>query len=219
VDITFRLVMDACFRYVARLRDASLFDSDALRRVLDQAIVTPIEGSTASVAAVFRSGDHGTELLFIQRATKATDPWSGHMAFPGGRTDPGDGDAHATAERETREEVDLDLTDAARLGSLSNLIPGRHLQAVHAQAYWLEGPRPLLTPNYEVAATVWVPLADLADRTRYIDYYYPLSDSTWPGIQLDIESQVVWGLTLRFLADLFGRMQVPFIELAPWPTD
>ena len=67
-----------------------------------------------------------------------------------------------------------------------------------------------------MAATVWVPLSDLADAGRYIDYNYPLSDSTWPGIQLDADSQVVWGLTLRFLADLFDRMQVPFIELRPW---
>lgn len=212
-----RLVMAQHVRYLAAVMHVSTLDAEPLRRVLDQSPVASVEGATAAVAVVFRGGEHGTELLFIQRATKDTDPWSGHMAFPGGRTDPGDVDAHATAERETLEEVGLDLRGVARLGSLSNLVPGRHLQAVHAQAYWLQGPRPRLTPNYEVADTIWVPLSDLADKARFIDYYYPLSDSTWPGIQLDIQSQVVWGLTLRFLADLFDRLDHPFIELAPWP--
>ena len=187
-----------------------------LKGVLDQTRPQKSHRSSAAVAAVFRQGNHGTELLFIQRATKASDPWSGHMAFPGGRTDPGDADAHATAERETLEEVALDLSVAPRLGALTDLRPGRHLEAVHAHAYWLDGPRPSLTANYEVADTVWVPMTALANTDRYIDYYYPSSDSTWPGIQLDEPTQVVWGLTLRFLADLFGRLDAPFIELAPW---
>lgn len=198
------------------MRVAELIAED-LQSVLEQTPIVEVDGSTAAVAAVFRSGANGTELLFIQRATKDSDPWSGHMAFPGGRTDPGDTDSHFTAERETLEEVDLDLAGVRRLGSLDDLVPGRHLQAVHAQAYWLDGDRPTLTPNYEVAATVWVPLSMLADKARYIEYYYPLSDSSWPGIQLDEPSQVVWGLTLRFLADLFRRLDTPFIELAPWP--
>ena len=204
--------------YVAGLMNVRECDAGVLRRVLDHSPLTSVEGSTAAVAVVFRSGENGTELLFIQRATKDTDPWSGHMAFPGGRTDPGDTDAHYTAERETLEEVDLDLTGVRRLGSLDDLEPGRHLQAVHALAYWLEGDRPSLTANYEVAETVWVPLSVLTDNDRYIDYYYPLSDSSWPGIQLDEPSQVIWGLTLRFLADLFRRLGTPFIELAPWPS-
>lgn len=198
--------------------DVSTCDADALERVLNQTPLSSVVGATAAVAVVFRTGDAGTELLFIQRATKDTDPWSGHMAFPGGRTDPGDTDAHYTAERETLEEVDLDLAGVRRLGSLDDLVPGRHLQAVHAVGYWLEGDRPSLTANYEVAETVWVPLAMLADHGRYIDYYYALSDSSWPGIQLDKPSQVIWGLTLRFLADLFRRLETPFIDLAPWPS-
>jgi len=192
------------------------FSADSLRSALDAAPPQAAPGSSAAVATVFRKGDQGTELLFIQRATKETDPWSGHMAFPGGRTEPADEDSHRTAERETLEEVGLDLRNVERLGSLDDLRPGRHLQAVHAHGYWLEGPLPRLVPNYEVARTVWVPLSVLADNDRYIDYYYPASDSSWPGIQLDRSDQVVWGLTLRFLADLFTRLNLNFIKLAPY---
>jgi len=194
-------------------------DAVALTKRLDSASTVSLDGPQASVAAVFRSGVQGTELLFIQRATKASDPWSGHMAFPGGRCDPDDRDTLATAVRETREEIALDLTAATRIGSLSPLVPTNQrggLSAIHAFGFWLAGPRPDLTPNYEVAGTVWVPLCDLVDPDRFIDYYYPANDATWPGIQLDHPDQVVWGLTLRFLGDLFTRLEQPFIALAPW---
>lgn len=184
-----------------------------------QAPVHLVEGPRAAVASVFRLGDAGTELLFIQRAAKKGDPWSGQMAFPGGRVEPDDADSFATAERETSEEVGLDLAPAVRLGSLNELDGGRatnRLVSVNAHGYWLAGPRPALNPNYEVAEALWVPLAQLADHDRYIDYFYPVSQSTFPGIQLDNPNQVIWGLTLRFLADLFLRLETPFVIR---PTD
>ncbi len=190
-------------------------DADQLAAVLDQQ--TPeyvIDGPRASVAATLRQGSDGPELLFIQRAAKNGDPWSGQMAFPGGRAEAHDADSFATAERETQEEVGLDLSPARRLGSLSELDGGRatnRLVAVQAHCYWLDGPAPQLSANYEVADTLWVPLRVLADRDRYIEYHYPVSDSHFPGIQLDKDTQVIWGLTLRFLSDLFGRLGIPFI--------
>lgn len=172
----------------------------------------------AAVAAVFRSGaqEHGggAELLFIQRATKPTDPWSGQMAFPGGRKEPSDPSPRATAMRETIEEVGLDLSASRFVGSLSELDGGRTTRRhvnVSAHAFWLDGDRPSLTLNHEVADVVWVPMNQLADQARYIDYHYPLAGTDFPGIQLDRDDQVIWGLTLRFLSDLFRRLNHPFI--------
>ncbi|MEM7094251.1 MAG: CoA pyrophosphatase [Actinomycetota bacterium] len=191
------------------------FDPARLRAVLDQKPRPAVAGRRAAVAVVVRDGQAGSELLFIQRATKDGDPWSGQMAFPGGRVDGTDADTFAAAERETREEVGLDLSGAPRLGSLNDLSGGgarNNLSAVSAHAYWLDGDRPTLTNNYEVADSLWVPLAMLADPARHIDYYWPKSGSHWPGIQLDHPDQVVWGLTLRFLRDLFRRIDHPFID-------
>lgn len=50
------------------------------------------------------------EVLFIKRAGRAGDRWSGHVALPGGKRDPQDADDLAAAIRETKEEVGLDLT-------------------------------------------------------------------------------------------------------------
>src|SRR5262249_57053733 len=74
---------------------------------------------------VLRGKAQEPELLFIERARHPDDPWSGHMAFPGGRVDPGDSDPRAAAERETLEEVGLSLAGAEALGQLDDL-EGRH---------------------------------------------------------------------------------------------
>lgn len=187
---------------------------DAEFRELDPTSDVP----RAAVAAVFRQCDDsaGAELLFIQRATKPTDPWSGQMALPGGRTEPSDPTPRATAMRETSEEVGLDLNRAQFIGSLTELDGGRttkRIVNVSAHGFWLDGPRPPLTPNYEVADTVWVPLSYLEDPNRYIEYHYPPAGADFPGIQLDQDDQVIWGLTLRLLDDLYRRLGRAFIPI------
>ena len=74
---------------------------------------------------MFTDGADDTQLLFIQRAVVDGDPWSGQMAFPGGRFHEDDADSFATAERETKEELGLDLSGARRLGSLGDVDGGR----------------------------------------------------------------------------------------------
>src|SRR5256885_9555956 len=77
----------------------------------------------AAVAVILHEGDDGLEALFIHRAVRAGDTWSGQIAFPGGRRDSGDADLLATAIRETGGEVGVDLSGAERLGVLDDLYP------------------------------------------------------------------------------------------------
>lgn len=188
-------------------------DAGSLAPLLEPGAATPYDGPAAAVAAVLRHSDQGPELLFIERAAKQGDPWSGQVAFPGGRTDPGDVDSRATAYRETREEVGLDLSPAQDLGRLSDLEGGprgsRQRLRVSPHVCWWSGPRPPLALNYEVADALWVPIAQLADPAHRVDYAYPpLGDQLWPGIKLD-ERRVLWGLTLRMTEDFFRRIGQP----------
>jgi 8-oxo-dGTP pyrophosphatase MutT (NUDIX family) len=66
---------------------------------------------------ILRQGERGLELLFIQRALFPNDPWSGNIAFPGGKAKPGEALKQA-AEREAAEEVGLDLAETVYLGRL-----------------------------------------------------------------------------------------------------
>jgi 8-oxo-dGTP pyrophosphatase MutT (NUDIX family) len=160
--------------------------------------------SRAAVALVLHeTAADGPEVLFIERATRFGDPWSGQMAFPGGRVDPGDADALAAAVRETREEVGLDLTHAERLGRLSDLNAGLRLVAplvLSAFVYRLDERAPLV-PNYEVREALWVPVARLLDPAHHVDYRWGIGRH--PGIVVgEPDRHVVWGLTYRLVAEL-----------------
>jgi 8-oxo-dGTP pyrophosphatase MutT (NUDIX family) len=194
-----------------------VFELEELRRALGaREPATRVAPARAAVALVLRPGGGGaSDLLLIERAHKDGDPWSGHMAFPGGRQDPSDPDPRFTAERETREEVGLDLRGAELLGRLDDL-EGRHAGrpsglVISAFVYHVPEAPPLVVQAEEVQSAFWVPVALLAEPARHVDYRmrHELGIFGMPGIRVgDAEGHVVWGLTYRFLEsflDLVGR--------------
>lgn len=163
------------------------------------------EGPTAAVAAIFRDLGDGAELFFIRRAEHPNDPWSGHIAFPGGRRDPGDETLLATAIRETREEVGIDLSaDHHLVGRLPD-VPAftktkRGLLVVAPFVFAVREPVSV-SPNHEVAETLWVPFRTLAGGEGKGTFEW-----TWEGKTLELpcmrvgpEKHVLWGMTYRML--------------------
>jgi len=184
---------------------------EAIRRVLaeyEAAVVDDPARPRAAVAVVLRDAATGPEVLLIERARHPDDPWSGHMAFPGGRVDPEDSDTRAAAERETLEEVGLTLAGAEVLGRLDDL-EGRHAGrplslVISAWVYHVKQ-HELLVPNCEVAMTLWVPLARLVDPSHRVEYPTPVGG--FPGILVgEPDRHIVWGLTYRFLEILLERI-------------
>ncbi|HVS13960.1 MAG TPA: CoA pyrophosphatase [Thermoanaerobaculia bacterium] len=193
-----------------------MFGIDRLRVALRHSEGSPglAAAPAAAVAAVLRDdGPDSAQLLLIERATRAGDPWSGQIALPGGRRERGDRDAADTAERETLEELALDLAGAERLGRLADQSPSQAVgvPTVSALVYWIGDAEPTLRPNQEVRDALWVPLRELVLPERYRDYRYPaLPERRFPAVALDSRERVVWGLTLRFLEDLFQRLDHRF---------
>jgi len=177
----------------------------------------PVRAKRAAVSVVLRDAGAGPELLFIERAKRAGDPWSGHMAFPGGRMEPGDASPQAAAERETHEEVGLVLAGAEHLGRLDDL-EGRHagrpVELVISAFVYRVGEVGPLVPSEEVEEAMWVPLRTLADPTRHVDYAYPPArGAVYPGIVVGHpERHVVWGLTFRFLEGFFAALGRPLVH-------
>jgi len=172
-------------------------------------LLPEVEGQTrAAVAAVLRPGEGGAEFLFIHRAEDPRDPWSGHMAFPGGRVDSRDLDTLAAAVRETREEIGLDLpTVAKQIGRLSDIAAigrGRPMNMVITPFIFAAESLPPLTPNHEVAAVVWVPASFLADNRNRESMEYQRD-----GLSLELpcyryRDHLIWGLTLGMVDELLS---------------
>ena len=176
----------------------------------------------AAVALVLREVERvagpDLEALFIRRAEHDADPWSGHLAFPGGRIDPGDADARAAAERETLEEVALDLRAARPIGELSDVLGHAESIRVSGFVYAIEG-NPDLRPNYEVRELFWSPLAHVADSERQAlrEFSYREHSMSLPTVRLleDERAPVLWGITYKFMDDFMERIGRP-IPTMPW---
>lgn len=155
----------------------------------------------AAVALVLRQGSDGMEMLFIQRATHELDPWSGHLAFPGGRLEQGE-EPRQAAEREVMEEIGLDLSRACYLGRLTE-ISGMTLPVrVACFVYGINGSCAAPVPNEEVHSVFWVSLSCLTAPERHVTatVHFDASDHEVPAIQLpQAHTPVLWGLTYRFV--------------------
>lgn len=143
------------------------------------------------------------ELLLIKRAEQASDPWSGHMALPGGRREPGDRTLLETAVRETFEETGISVgRDGVLLGHLDEVGPRspRLPPMVIAPFVAAVPPTTLAEPNpREVDAALWVPLTALQDDGAVSEILIELEDGRRAFPSLRYGEYIIWGLTHRIL--------------------
>jgi 8-oxo-dGTP pyrophosphatase MutT (NUDIX family) len=164
----------------------------------------------AAVATVLREGAREPEVLLIERAQHPDDPWSGHMAFPGGRQDAIDANLLRTAERETHEEVGLDLrrhgTLIGQLDDVEAIARGRVTGLViRPYVYEVESTPPLI-PNYEVADILWAPLGPLATGQADTVRPYEHEGRRYSLPAFDVEGRIVWGLTYQMLRSFLAAL-------------
>ncbi len=162
--------------------------------------------SHAAVSLVFREILAGLELLFIHRAEHPADPWSGQMAFPGGRSEPGERDLEATAIRETAEEIGVDLALVGeQMGALDEvraMARGKLMDlAILPFVFRLRGtPEP--QPNEEVRGIHWISLDGLLGPEWRSTMEYVHGGSTFHLPCFRWDSLVIWGLTFRIFTNL-----------------
>lgn len=170
----------------------------------------------AAVAMILRPAAGSLEVLFIERTRNEADPWSGQMAFPGGIVEAYDASARAAAQRETLEEVGIDLTRAEFVGRLDD-VQGRH--RAHQRGIVVSGfvffdeHAQEAVPNYEVADIIWEPLATFSDAGRFSPVTHVTAPGErFPGVRVGhSDHQVVWGLTRRFIVSFFEVVGRPFM--------
>lgn len=161
----------------------------------------PNEGLRIAAVSIIVRDKQFPSVLLIKRAESLGDPWSGQIAFPGGKMKSGDRTARDTAVRETMEEVGIDLNKSAEFlgyGGVAATHTGT-MDVVPSVFVLKEGVE--VKPNDEVASFRWVPLEDLTTPARSThDVKYEGRIVGMPAYTLG--DYVVWGLTYRILSSM-----------------
>jgi 8-oxo-dGTP pyrophosphatase MutT (NUDIX family) len=162
----------------------------------------------AAVALVVRAGEH-LEVLLIKRAKRDGDPWSGHMALPGGRRDAHDDSLLETAKRETREETGVALDErGVHLGRLEEVRPqSARLPrlSVMPHVFGVPPETRAYVASPEVDAVHWVSIDLLRQPETRSVIEIPLPGGARSFPCLRVADDVVWGLTYRILEDFLTR--------------
>jgi len=165
----------------------------------------------SAVAMILQVREGELCILMIKRAEREGDPWSGQMAFPGGRMDPEDANGYAVARRETEEEVGLCLgpqdTCIGRLSDL-NARPHRGVLGMAVSPFVFRLQREVqFTPNYEVAEVVWVPIEFLLDTDNRQQMTWEYRGAKIPMPCYFFEGRRIWGLSLIMLDELMDLVE------------
>lgn len=167
----------------------------------------------AAVSLLLSEGFKGTELLLIERAHRDGDPWSGQMAFPGGRRELQDETVLDTAIRETAEEIGVHLDVKNRISRIDDLVAPRlsHAHGLIISCHVFKAQRPIIfNLNEEVHDLVWVPIAYLLrPECHTIEYRPPDYDGVFSGFRIgDEDNRIIWGLTYRIICSFFRTLNL-----------
>ena len=172
-----------------------------------------------AVALVLQVREGELCVLMIRRAERPGDPWSGQMAFPGGRRERVDANGFATAVRETDEEVGLVLAPDECVGRLSEVNARSRVRglgmAVTPFVFRLR--RAVTpTPNHEVAEVVWVPLEFLLDTDNRETMVWERQPVALTLPCYFYAGRRIWGLSLGMLDELMDLVTGADPGRAPW---
>ncbi len=155
----------------------------------------------AAVMIILRDGPRGLEVLLGERTKREGDPWSGQIGLPGGRHRAEDPTMLATAVRETKEEVGIDLEGRAEiLGHMPPRAPGNKPEILVVPYVALATAPIEATAGPEMASVFWVPLADLSANQGRATVSTILGELNVPSFTY--EGRLIWGFTYRILEEL-----------------
>ena len=162
----------------------------------------PDEDSHAAVAILLRERNDDLEFFLVKRAEVEGDPWSGDMAFPGGKRGDADRDLLDTACREVLEETAIDLREVSKLGYMKPIFSSVRTSMKVQPIVYVYDEEPEVSLNYELTRYLWVPLKELVQSRTKEDV------KGWNSDVYKYDGEVIWGLTFRMLEQLIEILEV-----------
>ena len=158
----------------------------------------------AAVAVISTRTD---KILFIKRRVNPNDPWSGDIAFPGGKKISEDMDLLETVYREVDEEVGINLKDLDTFPIVLGVFSPMSFPEfkVYAYNFWINDEIPV-DLGYEIDSSYWIKLKVLR-RGRCLRLVRPRNEL----LEVDCfraNELIIWGLTYRILDKFLGTFKV-----------
>lgn len=189
-----------------------------LTQVLQQRLRFAKRTHPAHAAVLIAITDEPEAKVLLTRRSIYLNNHAGEVSFPGGKRDPNDTSNIAVALREAWEETALNPFDVRLLGDL----PMQRAKS----GFWVKPVVGLIPPNIsliaqptEIDRIFYVPLHILmASQPIPYEVRLPRQSIYFPSLQ--VENEIVWGLTARILMSLFQyglgyQKNWPFLLNAP----
>jgi 8-oxo-dGTP pyrophosphatase MutT (NUDIX family) len=143
------------------------------------------------------------EILFVKRAERSSDPWSGQTALPGGKRNPEDENLKETVIRETFEETGINLLEnCIFLGVMDPLRSIKRPEMKIIPFIFLQKKKQKIELNEELTGYFWIKLVELTRKKSV--FKYKLKDHP----AYIIKSQVIWGLTRKIVDNLLSIFKI-----------
>ncbi len=171
---------------------------------LSRALNRTSEGqdADAAVALLLKPMDQALRVLLVKRVKNPADPWSGQMAFPGGKRDARDRNLKQTVVRETLEETSINLLDRCRfLGMMGSLRSTRRPEMKILPFVVLLEHEPTIKLNEELEEFIWMSLEVLVQHKGVAKFSFGEVQAYTVG------NYIIWGLTYRILEKFFHNIK------------
>lgn len=167
--------------------------SKGLRPVSDE------QEANAAVALLLKLEKGNLNILIVERVENPADPWSGQMAFPGGKRDSKDLNLKQTVMRETLEETNISLLDRCRFLGVLTALGSKPRPDIRILPFviLLEHEPSIRLSEKELKEFVWIPLKDILSSKRNVKFSF----GEFPAYV--VGGKVIWGLTYRVLENFF----------------